>query len=605
MVAERMRRKWTWTLVAAIALCRTAAAAPPQVTDLSAFHRAGQTFLTFAEPGPAPPEKMTWGQVRQALTDSKDSFRIYASDGPITAANLAAAELAGEVRRFSGWNLNGRNVEYLIGQAMIQPDKTGELAQRYNGLIYTWHMGHPRMDRYPLDRLVINAQAGPLPPGTGLFVAHPAKAGKRYYAVISVSDGVANQAEVSAANSLAQPVAETVGPGEPVRQGKGLSGPFHDYPGDRWVYVQWTGPPTTPAPMYFNWSVLLPPDCARPAPVELYFHDGNYSYAKPNRKLMAGSIQIAPHDFPPSGWYGYNDAVLAGKDPAAGTVGNHTQKRIVAFLQWAMKALPVDADRIIAVGADGAAMLAVNYPELFAYAVITGFDRQGVLEPKAAGRFAAAWGPKGPIKDDRDRAEWSWADLDKLVLAEPAKDLPMFVCKGASWGRVPGWGKGRGRLYSAMHQARQALFAHWAWGGKLVPPDKYTQLWRGLDVRRDSPVPAIANSTLDKEGEGGGNTNMAYSWKDVKDTADAFEMTILGRPSKFDLTPRRLRRFKVKAGQTLRWQGTYVRSPRARSQPAAPAGGKVTVDEHGRITLAGLELVKDAAGLKITITKAE
>ncbi len=582
---------------------------PRQAASLAVRHRAGQTFVTFRQTG-KPPAKLTWGEAKKLRAASTDRYRVYAHAERITAANLAQAELLGEVDALSGWNLTGRNVEYLIGQAMIKPDKMGELTANYNGFVHTWHMDHPRMDRYPLARLVADEQAGPLPAAAGLYVAHPAKEGRRFHAVTACREGTENTKDFSPANATPEPVAEKPGAGVPVRQGRGLSGPYFDYPGARWVYVQWCGPPMAPRPMAFNWSVLVPPGvedsrkpCAKLAPAELTFHGGNYSHAKPNRKVLAGSIQIAPHDWPPSGWYGYNDRAIGLADPRTGTVGNHTQRRIVAFLGWAKKAFPVDGERVIAFGSDGAAMLALSHPEQFAYVLVNGFDRSGVLNPKAADRFAAAWGPKDDrIADALGRASWSWAELDKLVAAA-GKDLPVFICKGASWGGVKGWGKGRGRFYSAMHKARQPLFAHWAWGGKLYAPDKYTGLWRGLDIRRLAPAPAIANSSLDREGEGGGNTNMSYAWKDVTDTAGKFEMTLTGKASTFDLTPRRMQKFEARPGETLRWEAVNLPGRRKPEAPPAPQSGTVLVDANGVVTIKDVSLVGDSAGVKITLTK--
>jgi len=588
-----------------------AGGAPPQARAIKTLHRAGHTFITFRQVDKDPPVSLTWGEAKRRLAGSEVRYRVYVHSERITAGNLANAQRLGEVDLLSGWNVNGRNVEYLIGQAMIRPDRMGELTAGYNGVIHTWHMDHPRMDRYPLARLVIDENAGPLAAGVGLFIAQPAKPGWRFYAVTTVEGDEENTRDFTAGNATTQAVNERVGPGVPVRQGKGLHGPFFDYPGTRWVYVQWTGPPVTPRPMHFNWSVLIPPSVAtargsdgRLAPVELYFHGGNYSCARPNRKVLAGSIQIAPHDWPRSGWYGYNDRLLAGGDAKGGTVGNHTQRRIVAFLDWAEKALPTDPDRIIAFGSDGAAMLALSYPERFAYVLVDGFDRSGVLDPKAAKRYAGAWGPKSAeIKDALGRPSWEWADLDKLTAAKAGADLPAFICKGASWGGVKGWGKGRGRFYSALSNARQPLFAHWAWGGNLIVPDKYTGLWRGLDLRRDAPVPAITNSSLDREGESKGNQNMGYAWKDVTDSPAKFEMTVTGRAGTFDFTPRRMQKFRAAPGQTLRWTATELPGRKKPATPPAPQSGTLTADEDGVVTVSGVKLAAESGGVKITLTK--
>ncbi|MHC4718640.1 MAG: hypothetical protein ACYS5V_16855, partial [Planctomycetota bacterium] len=211
------RRTLPWIAALAGLILAAPAQGDPQVRGIRAFHRAGQTFVTFRETGPPPPQRLTWGQARRRLAESKDAYRLYAHTRRITARNIGRAVLVAEVGPLSGWNLKGRNVEYLIAQAMIQSDAVGELARNYNGYIRTWHMNHPRMDRYPLERLVIDEQAGPLEAGTGLFVVNPPKPGRRYYAVIACPDGEPDTADISAANSLAAPVAETVGPGEPVR----------------------------------------------------------------------------------------------------------------------------------------------------------------------------------------------------------------------------------------------------------------------------------------------------------------------------------------------------------------------------------------------------
>jgi len=583
--------------------------APPQVGGVEVFHREGQTFLTFKEVEPllTKPEP-NWGEIKSALANAPDAvtYRVYRHTAPIDARTIAQAELVAEVPPLSGYNTNGRNKEYLIGQAMVASDEIGELARDWGGYMHSWSMDHPRMDRYPVPRLVVDERRGPLPVGTGLYVHQAEEPGRRHYAVVACRRGVENLHELSGRNTTG-PVEEKVGSGVPVRQGKGLWGPFFDYPGTRWVYVQWCGPPLAPKQnMYFNWSVLVPPDAGAKLPAELYFHPDGYSYAQPGKKLLRASIQLAPHDYPASGWHGFNEAWATLRSPASAPVGNHTQKRIAAFLDWAKAGLPIDPDRVTAVGSDGAAALALNYPELFSYVVITRFDPHGVLSPEAAGKFAAAWGPKSPeIKDTEGGAEWTWAELDKLVERATAegKDLPLLACRGPSWGRVEGWGKGRGRFYDAMHKAGQPLVAHWAWGGWLreVQPDEWSGLWRGLDLSRGVAVPAFSNCSLDKEGEGGGNTNLSFSWKDISDEPDRFEITITGRECTFDVTLRRVQRFEVGPGQRVRWEAVPLPGPRG--ETADPRSGQATADPHGVVTIRGLAYPAQAGGLVLKVTR--
>ena len=580
-----------------------AQAVPAQVKEVKALHRAGQTFITWKEVEPlVTAEQVSYGELKEKIKEPGPyRYRVYASDKPIDAKSIAQAQVIAEVAPLSAYNANGRCPEYLYGQAMDKSDRLGELAENYNGAMFGWHMDSQRMDRYPIQRFVVDEQAGPLPVGTGLYVTTAAAAGKRYYAVTACKDGVENAKDIGKDNA-AGPVDEAIDAGEPVRQGDGLWGPFFDYPGKRHNYVQWVGPPLSPLPsMYFNWSVLLPPGDGQLRPVELYFHAGGYSYAKPCTKFFNHSIQFATHDYPSSGWYGFNDAYGTLKSFRQGVVGNHTQRRIIAFLEWAKKKFPIDSDRIMASGGDGAALLALNYPDMFSYMLVTGFEA-GVLNPKAANGFAAIWGPKSPdIKDDQGRGEWGWAMLDKIVRDKPGRDLPMFHCGGASWGGDKGYAKGEGLFYRAMRDAGQHVSGGWSWNYRLIGPNRYNGLWRGLDLSRTTPIPAFANSTADVDSEANGHTNSQYSWKDVKDAPDAFEITVVGPNSGFDLTPRRLQQFKVKPGQKLSWSAVPA-APSAKGQPGsapAPQNGTVEADANGVITLKGIKCENGSVTVKI------
>ena len=578
---------------------------PPPATGVKALHRAGQTFITWNEVAPLiKTETTTWGEIKQVLKDHRDAlrYRIVTADKPITPANLAAARLLGEVGPLSAYNTNERNKEYLIGQAMAKSDEIGELARNFNGFMHTWHINSTRMNRYPVKRFVIDKKAGPLPVGTGLYVHQPAKPGTRYYAVISVQNGVESTLKVSSSKA----VKEQVGTGVPVRQGKGLWGPYFDFPGTRWTYVQWCAPPLAPQPnMYFNWSVLEPKNGKTKAPCELYFHPGGYSHAQPGKKLLWNSYQLATYDLPGSGWYGFNDAYGTLKAFTKGTVRNHTQRRIIAFLDWAKKTFPIDEDQVISVGADGAAALALSYPEQFAYVRITGFNRSSVLSSKALKGYSRIWGPPiADIKDDQGRSKWEWAYLDALAIASK-KDLPVFACYGGSWGSDKGYAKGNGRFYRAMQKARQSLIAHWGWSGarNLGTVNRYTGAWRGLVITRNMPVPAFSNSTRDTDREAGGTAGGGYGWSGIKETANSFEIRVhAGGGSTFDFTPRRLQTFKIKPNEKLKW--TAVTIPGRRGEKGEPQAGELTADASGLVTIEKIKSTPRSGGLIIKITRA-
>jgi len=375
------------------------------------------------------------------------------------------------------------------------------------------------------------------------------------------------------------------------------------------VYVQWTAPPLSPRPnMYFNWSVLVPPGLkdGEKAPGELYFHGGNFSYAKPRQKFLLGSIQLAPHDWPPSGWYGFNDAFGTLKSYAAGTVSNHTQKRIMAFLDWATQKLPLDPDRIMLPGGDGAVMLALSYPDRFSYVMVINFDEFAIKEGKGS-TLPLAWGPKCPeIKDDRGRADWGWAMLDELVLAQRRQDLPLIFCRGYSWGpHVRGFAKGTGRFYDAMLKANQPLMADWTWAqGYLIKPDRYTGLWRGMDMTRTTPLPAFANCSTDKNTEGDGQHNLPMAWQPIKESPQSVEVSISAsyRGATVDMAFRRLQQFKPKPGETLAWEAVSVPARERREKPPEPQKGAVAVDKDGFFVIKGLQ-IGGSFTLTLTVTR--
>jgi hypothetical protein len=583
---------------------------PAQVSGINVFHRAGQTFITWKEVNPPiTKEKITWGEFKKIRDKTKNTstYRIYSYSKPISARNIYKADLIGEAKSLSAYNANGRNVEYLIGQAMIKSDEIGELAKNYNSYMKTWHMNHPRMDRYPLDRFVINEKEGQIPVGTGLYVHNPTKPGKTYYAVVHCMRGEENTKDISKANSIQQSVDETVGAGIPVCQGNGLWGPFFDYPGKRKNYIQWCAPPFSPKPnMYFNWSVLFPLGLkdGEKVTAEMYFHPGGRSYAQPAKKLLNKSIQIAPHDYPSSSWYGYNDALGTLKSFKKGIVNNHTQKRINAFLEWAVTCMPIDPGRIIATGGDGAAALAINFPETFAYVNITGFTKKGgILDPKNAGKFAAIWGPKSPdIKDIQGLANWEWAMLDCMVDRQ-TKDLPLFACLGASWGVIKGYARGQGLFYKAMARNHQPLIAGWGWSGhrNLGATDWYTGKWRGMLIKRNMPVIAISNSSTDSDRESSGHTGGAsFGWKNLKDETDSFSVTLTGRACTFDFTPRRLKNFKPAPNDKVSWKTVSLPDRRGKGGGQENAGG-VVVGKNGVITISNMTMA--GSGFTLTLTK--
>jgi len=232
---------------------------PRQPTNIKAVHRGGQTFITWTEidklitKDPVtwkefettfidafPKMKHTWGKL-PSIPRRAVWYRIYRHDKPITSANLAGAELVDEIYPLSGYdgrmhqhrcrgeNWQGLDPDVIVPRYVITPPPEGKLKPGGKH-------GRHAMPEWTGEQLPLH---------TGLYVHHPRQPGKGYYAVTVLENGVENSVDFAAANSLAEPVDEKPGDGEPMlyrvleqRVGHGRDA----IPAETQYYVYWAGP---------------------------------------------------------------------------------------------------------------------------------------------------------------------------------------------------------------------------------------------------------------------------------------------------------------------------------------------------------------------------
>ncbi len=220
---------------------------PAQATGVTARHHKGQTFITFTEIEKIIDKSdIRWKDFETVFKKHSPRgrvfYRIYRHHKPITAGNLHRATRLDEVWPLSGFDGRmhqhrtrgedwmGLDPEVLVPRYCIEPTPPGKLPRdgrrRKNNAAEWW--------------------AKELPPRTGLYVHQTRAAGKAYYAVTALVDGVENTRVLTAANSLAKPVVETVGPGEPLmyrwlaqdhRRGRSSQ------PRETQFFVYWAAPP--------------------------------------------------------------------------------------------------------------------------------------------------------------------------------------------------------------------------------------------------------------------------------------------------------------------------------------------------------------------------
>jgi len=597
---------------------------PPQVTGVKAFHRAGQTFITWREiSDPVGRDKITWGALK-AIMDGVDRtgrlrYCVYRHSERITAANLHQAELIAQVKPLSGWNVNGRNIDRPVDDYIATAD--GIMTGHWNPF------GRARLDGQfgrdcVIDRLVIRDGQPPLPRATGLYVHTPGKEGSAYYAVVTSLDGVQNTRDISDANSLVRPVAETRGEGEPVLQRELPKMPFFNYDQKRLHYVRWVAPPYVNVPSeYYNWSVGVPSQLGEAVPLELNLHRDGHSYWRTHYRIERDSIVLSPHDFPiNTWWYGYHEAYGTLRSFNQGRIHPYTERRLLAFIEWACRKWPVDRNRILVTGCRGGASgagalhLGLRHPEVFNL-VISGHgaidyaaeavrtDRRGLA---AAQSMQAIWGrPEWNIPTESGGSFWEGHDMPRLVRnTSPRQELP-FVTLTYS-------GEGAHRFYRAMLETRRGVMGQWAWGGARYLPvsasGTYPNVIR-LDLRKNAPYLAIAHASglEERETKRRRSLNTHFRWRDVVDKADRFEATISGTGQGYILVPRRCRNFKPAPGKVYAWTNTLLPGapkptrPRPGTLEAGPQSGQARVGDNGLLEIRGVALSPAGSRLVVTV----
>ena len=577
---------------------------PPPVTGLKAHHRAGQTFLTWKEiRDPVAREEIRWGELKSILDglDRQERLRycVYRHGERVTAKSLHKAERIAVVRPLSCWNINGRNIDRPVDKYIATQE-----------VLMTGHLNPFRVARLDgkygrdcsIDRLVIHDGKEPLPSGTGLYVHTSGERAKAFYAVVTCLDGVQNTRDFSEANSLAAPVEEQSGEGEPVLQRQIPPMPFFNFKQERLHYVRWVAPPYVNVPsQYYNWTVGVPLKIGSGIPLELNLHRDGHSYWRTHYRLERDSISLSPHDFPiKSWWYGYHEAAGTLRSLRQGVIQPYTERRLLSFIEWASKKWPIDRNRILVTGCGGGASgtgalhLALRHRDLFNLAV----SGHPVVDCAAASRatdrrkagaalsLQAVWGKADwGLKTESGRTVWQEHDMNRLVTGLPrATELPMVTMTSNHGDAVAR------RFYDQMLARHHPIIASFSWGGTRYVPVSSTGTSPNairLDVRKDRPLLAFVSPEALGLVKGAkmGAFNTDFRWRDIVDRPDRFEVTVTYRgrgKGVADVALRRLQNFRAAPGKTYPWK--IVAQP----GDAEVQSGEVTPGPDGLLVLRGV-----------------
>lgn len=300
------------------------------VTELSAFARHGQVFLTWKNP---------------AVYNLQ--YNLYRSDEPITsAAQLNSSTYRGFVRDHSGKNVRKSTLK--------------------NKDIY----------------LVITENEAALSSDRGLYVATTTANGVFYYAVTvtDLTTGNEDKTIIPGSNALTYGIMETIAKPQPV-----LQTITNQSNGDiSYEYVIWGDNHSSPVWPAFNnvgsygyMFTLQKRGNYEGQPLFVQFADQS-PIKKISDDLCSNCNMLQPDDWMPNGsntyWIGYNNSynmyVPNYENPkvSSGFVHTFTQKRMREILLWARRQPGVDSNRVYLRGKShngfGAMITALNNPDI-------------------------------------------------------------------------------------------------------------------------------------------------------------------------------------------------------------------------------------------------
>ncbi len=566
-----------------------------QVSDLRALHDAGQTRLTWREVDP-PLAKAdaTMGDLKKALQAAAKGggvrYRVYRATKPI--ATLEGLSPLAELPALTGWNAE-----------------------------YYGRGGKP--DR-PALRFVVEEGKEPVPPGTGVFAHNPAEAGAAWYAVTAVRDGTEDRS-VGGGNALREPVRETVGPGAPVLQRVEKPEQFMYVKGPTLhFYVRWESPPNCNLPgTPYDYLVAEPPKRVRPAPVGLHLHcwggsfRGGYGWWY---NAEQGAMLIASNQVPYDWWTGYHE--LRGRGPrtreawAKGVVRPYTQRRLLAFLDWAATTWEIDRARVFSagnsMGGSGSPMLAIRHPDRIAWAVSWVGVHVPAMSPQFKGSYAQVYGePEWGVKFEDGTPVWDHFSDPWYLRKHPEREIGFITFSNGKNDGGIGWPQAV-EFVRALQETRRPFLFVWGQDGhgqRASMPRSLAQRVLPIDIRLDRSLPAFGRCSLDEDpgsgdpqdGDPAGGINRYLFWEteDVVDEAGRWEMTV-GLAAKApaaactaDVTPRRCQRFKPAPGTVLRWTNV------SRADGREVQSGTAKADALGLVTLEGATVTKGLNRIRI------
>lgn len=548
-------------------------AADAQVTGIHALHQHGQTFIT-------------WRDVAEGEQGAAYRYSVYRSEEPITAQNIARAELC-----YRGVLHNSAK---LFGSAFASKDRL-DPEKPYS---------------------VIKAGGEALAPWSGLAVVTVAKPRRSHYAVVAtdlkhnpLSEVVAGESATTTA--LDEKPAEI----QPIKlyDSRERKGPYV-------ANTSLTGKTGLALHVTLHGSQSTGGGAGEYGDYYLYFGTPDMGY----RDGLPGVFSVEEHRTKdgnrlllrvrdaierPAGngaletyWFGYS-CIPQGAEHAEPRFYPFTETRLLWTIAWVAGHYEVDPERITiggnSSGAVGSMKVGFRHPELFA-AVYPAVGR--VRNVPAIALEGAATKAGALLMSDGKTGYFARADGPKFA-ASQREDLPFL---GWACGRNDGYATWQEHIdmVQAMTAAHHGFAFAWNNGGHGEGGNAMRQIekyYPASQFAKNRSYPAFGNSSIDdrmgngdpRDGDLEGGINLGFRWRDVVDEPERWSIRIANELAKeamtVDVTPRRCQHFKIAAGTTVQWTSSTGDS------------GSVLADEAGLVTVKRVRILPEA-DTELTLT---
>lgn len=521
----------------------------PLVTDLQAFYRDGQVFLTWRE---------------EQLPDAA-TLSVYSHNAPITTATLGDATLlASGIHRGSARDWWRDRASF--GQKNPSDPPVG---------------------------FVIETGGAELPPQNGLHVHTVSEklAGSRYYAVTWRSPQEEGKLCEQGKNSLSQPLTVSVAQRGVVWLGDAAKAPQRgagkNKPLIMRLHGRGGGAPSSNKRDAFN--CLYFADAKQgwreglPFKFQLSVNNDLVAIDVQERIWVNRAVMESPdsRDYCPtqqSFYLGYNVNIAQTIRTPEIVFDNYQEKYILGLLDWAAAYLGTDVNRVYfqggSMGGSGSVSMALHFPERIAavHALVPIYAytwKKGPRGGMSASRLLCMCGPvdKTPVRMVDGGDFFEYLDGAKNIARRGVDFPPIFATNGRQDLSIP-W-PNNPPFFKAANEAKQALAVYWNNGdhgmSSQAPADvkHWGDVYRKYRLNLSYPVFTDCSDNRDygdgdcTKGDLVGWINRGLDWEVLEDSAAAYRLKLsaahpdMTYPVSFTLTIRRLQQFKVKPGDVV------------------------------------------------------